>query len=98
MRRLCGHPPRVAGVGGESNRGVLLDRPFDPPIAPHSSIVQIGPFRGQLLLVRNHFVSGGTVQLYAACYDCIVAENEFEEFGFDVDFEVIFMVVDRIYL
>lgn len=38
--------------------------------------------RGQLLLVGNDFVYGGGVQLYAACYDCVVAENKFRHFGF----------------
>eukprot|EP00040_Diaphanoeca_grandis_P035013 m.219104 g.219104 ORF g.219104 m.219104 type:complete len:860 (-) comp33288_c4_seq1:71-2650(-) len=72
---------RVVGVGGFRNRTISVDTPFDP--APTSaSTVQIGQFRGQILIVGGDFVAGGTMQLYAACYDCVVAENKFRDFGF----------------
>jgi hypothetical protein len=67
-------------VGGDRDRTVTLDRPFDPSPTSDSAL-QIGQMRGQLLLVGNDFVYGGGVQLYAACYDCVVAENHFREFG-----------------
>jgi hypothetical protein len=72
---------RVVGVSGTRNRTVHVDAPFDPsPTA--ASTLQIGPFRGQIMIVGGHFQAGGTMQLYAACYDCVVAENTFGEFGF----------------
>ena len=71
---------RITAVSGERNRTITLDRPFNPNPTSDSAI-QIGPMRGQLLLVGNDFVYGGGVQLYAACYDCVVAENHFREFG-----------------
>lgn len=76
-----GQHRRVVGVGGPRNRTVVLDRPFDPPPTP-ASTVQIGPYRGQIMLVGNLFQKGGNVQLYAACYDCTVAQNVFAQFGF----------------
>jgi hypothetical protein len=49
---------------------------------PLDPIRQVGQFRGQILVVGNDFVHGGSMQLYAACYDCLVAENTFRKFGF----------------
>ena len=60
---------------------VTVDAPFNPPPSEHS-IIQVGQFRGQLIILGNAFLKGGGMQLYAACYDCVVAENEFREFGF----------------
>lgn len=72
---------RVIGVTGAKGRTIELDAPFEP--APTlNSVLQIGQMRGQLLVVGNHFVKGGSMQLYAACYDCVVAENRFDDFGF----------------
>ena len=71
---------RVVDVGGERNRTITLSSPFSPPPTDFS-VFQIGPMRGQIMLVGNDFVYGGGAQLYAACYDCIVAENHFQEFG-----------------
>lgn len=34
------------------------------------------------MIVGGDFVSGGDMQLYAACYDCVVAQNKFRKFGF----------------
>ena len=75
---------RVIGVSGDHNRTVQLDSPFDPP-PTLASTVQIGPFRGQLLLVGNYFAlgyGGRSTQLYAACYDCVVAQNTYGSFFF----------------
>ena len=51
----------------------LLTSPSDA--AAQASALQLGPMRGQLLLVGNDFVYGGGMQLYAACYDCVVGES-----------------------
>jgi hypothetical protein len=72
---------RVIGSEGYRNRAITVDAPFDPPVSLDSRI-EIGQMRGQLLIVGNNFVKGGSTQLYAACYDCVVAENHFEDFGF----------------
>ena len=66
---------------GAKGQTIELDAPFEP--APTlDSILQIGQMRGELLVVGNQFIKGGAMQLYAACYDCVVAENRFEQFGF----------------
>jgi hypothetical protein len=72
---------RVAGISGDRGRTIELDAPFDPPPTA-DSVLQVGPFRGQILIVGNHFVFGGGAQMYAACYDCAIAENRFDHFGF----------------
>ena len=60
---------------------IILDRSFNPAPTAESQ-VQVGSFRGQILIVGNDFQKGGGVQLYAACYDCTVAQNTFRAFGF----------------
>lgn len=73
---------RIVGISGPEGRVIRLDAPFEPSPVISESILQIGPMRGQVSIVGNHFVKGGGVQLYAACYDCLVAENRFDAFGF----------------
>ena len=73
---------RIVSVGGARNRTITLDFPFDPPPAAALSSLQIGPMRGQIMVVGNDFVYGGAMQFYAACLDCVVAENIFRSFGF----------------
>ena len=73
---------RVVGISGARGRTVTLDSPFNPLPAVGQSAIQIGQMRGQISIVGNTFVKGGDVQLYAACYDCLVAENTFGQFGF----------------
>ena len=53
-----------------------------PKLTPASFQYKVGQFRGQILIVGNSMEKGGTMQLYAACYTCIVAENVFGSFGF----------------
>ena len=73
---------RVVGISGARGRTVTLDAPFNPAPAVGRSAIQIGQMRGQISIVGNTFAKGGGVQLYAACYDCLVAENTFGQFGF----------------
>ena len=74
---------RVVGItGGAKGQTITLDAPFESPPVVGQSTLQIGQMRGQVSVVGNHFVKGGAMQLYAACYDCVVAHNRFDEFGF----------------
>jgi hypothetical protein len=55
---------------------VTLEQPFVVP-PDTNSIVSIGKFQGRHLFVGNEFRDGRfSVQLYAPCCDCIVAENQ----------------------
>ena len=55
---------------------VTLDQPFAVP-PDTSSVVSIGKFQGRHLFVGNEFRDGRfSVQLYAPCCDCIVAESQ----------------------
>jgi hypothetical protein len=62
----------LAGAGKQ----VTLEQAFTIP-PDTSSIVSIGKFQGRHLIVGNEFRDGRfSVQLYAPCCDCIVAENQ----------------------
>ena len=51
-----------------------VDRPW--VVAPDAtSLLQISPQRGHILLVGNKWTDGFTVQLYAQCLSAVVAEN-----------------------
>ena len=59
-----------------SGKQVTLDQAFTVP-PDTSSVVSIGKFQGRHLIVGNEFRDGRfSVQLYAPCCDCIVAENQ----------------------
>jgi hypothetical protein len=73
---------RIVSIGGNRNRTITLDFPFNPQPSTASSALQIGLMRGQIMIIGNDFVFGGAMQLYANCLDCVVAENTFRSFGF----------------
>ena len=68
-------------VSGLNNSAAWeIESPFDV-VEPGSSIVSVMPVKARLLLVGNTFVDAAAVQLYGACYDCIVASNQFTRSG-----------------
>lgn len=62
-------------VTANDGREWQVDRPWTV-VPDETSRISIAPFRGQNLFIGNTFEDGGSVQLYAAAHDTIVAGNK----------------------
>lgn len=67
--------------------GLSVPSDFQPPIFPtdkhfrwyldpdETSLLQVAPLRGHILLVGNTWTTASTVQLYGMCLEAVVTEN-----------------------
>ena len=62
-------------TNGASN--VTLDLAFATPI-DETSVVQIGPFKGQFIFHGNRYADGGAFQTYGTAMDVIISTTTFE--------------------
>ena len=72
---------RVTGlVGGWNNANattrLTLDAPFTTPL-DHTSLVQVGPFKGLFIFDANKFADGGAVQTYGNAHDVVFSRHVF---------------------
>ena len=83
-RRIVSWPDN-SGTSWNWTHGTFeIDRPLDAPLGP-DSVVQVMPYRGQMIFHRNHFKDTGAFNFYGISIDNIVAENTAERFqGYQV--------------
>jgi hypothetical protein len=79
-RRIVSWPDN-SGTSWNWTHGTFeIDRPLDAPLGP-DSVVQVMPYRGQMIFHRNHYRDCGVFQLYSYALENLVHSNIMERGG-----------------